>query len=219
MQAGTQLSAAHAALSAAGSQSEVHGPLSRRLMQAAGWSQAVAAHATDLAGYTAAAATHASTYRQAVGSSEGWQALKTGYQQAIAENATGGLMQNVVDAYSAALTDQQQSASAAMTGYQGTGQALAIPGQLPDPGLALESPAGDDGAGQTDPKHAENMRDRTSRPPTCSPDIGRRRADAPVRRQGQPAVRGPARPPSSSANSANPAANSATRNPLRNPLL
>lgn len=155
VQAGTQLSAAHAALSAAG-QSEVHGPLSRRLMQAAGWSQAVAAHATDLAaGYTAAAATHASTYA-AVGSSEGWQALKTGYQQAIAENAaTGGLMQNVVDAYSAALTDQQQSASAAMTGYQGTGQALAIPGQLPDPGLAPESPAGDDGAGQTDPKHAE----------------------------------------------------------------
>jgi hypothetical protein len=138
--AGAQFAAAHAALNGAG-HSDVHAPLGLRLVAVADWSQALAAHAADLAaGYSSAVAAAAGAY-EAVGPSAQWQALKTGYEAAVQENiATGGLAQPVVDAYAQALTERQQAASAGMSGYQGAGQMVSTPpGALPPPGLAPDA--------------------------------------------------------------------------------
>lgn len=134
--ASTALAGAQAQLAGSGV-SQVHAPLNARLTRALAWSQAVSDHAAQLAaGYSSAAGMHESAYA-AVGPSAGWRALKTAYENAVAENvATGGLNQPMVDALSDALTEKQQLSAGAMTGYQDGGKAVSTsPATLPDPGL------------------------------------------------------------------------------------
>lgn len=148
-QAATQLLAAQEALAVSG-QSEMHAPLMGRLAKAAAWTQGVAAHAGALASsYTTAAETHAAVY-ELVGTSASWRMLKNAYNEAIMENqATGGLNEPMVQAYSAALSAKQHQSGSAITGYQVTGQTVsASPGDLFDPnlnpnGVGQPNPAGD----------------------------------------------------------------------------
>ncbi|MGV7846690.1 Fis family transcriptional regulator, partial [Mycobacterium kansasii] len=74
----------------------------------------------------------------AVGSSTQWQAVKTGYRQAVWEQQfTGAAGIPKVRAFKTRLASMQQSAGIGMTGYQTGGQtATSPPPSLPQPGLA-----------------------------------------------------------------------------------
>jgi hypothetical protein len=131
MAANTALAAAQTQLLASG-ESAATGPLITRLTRASEWADAVAGHATALAGGFTAAAGLYTTTKSAVGASQDWAATKAAYRQAVM-NPMGA---PIAQGYRIKLTGMQQSASSAMSGYQGTGQTASTPpGTLPDPGL------------------------------------------------------------------------------------
>ena len=82
--------------------------MAAKLIRGIAWTEAVAGHASALAGgYEAAGALHTLTYSQ-VGPSAGWQTLKTALAEAQLENAmNGGLSQPKVDALNQTLTDKE----------------------------------------------------------------------------------------------------------------
>lgn len=142
-QAATHFAGAQALLAASGT-SEAHGPMLARLARAQVWAQAVAGHAQDLAeSYTAAAQSHIAACG-AVRSSQEWAVTKTAFTEAVAENqATGGMMQERVEALKTLLDSMQQEAVAGMGGYQSAGELFSIPDVgLLNPHVSPDGPAG-----------------------------------------------------------------------------
>jgi hypothetical protein len=171
----TQATAANTALTAAQTQllasgeSEASGPLMTRLTRAIVWTDAVAGHATALAGgYTTAAGLHTTT-TTAVGPSADWAATKAAYREAVMDP----LGAPRAHAYRVRLAGMQQSASTAMTGYQSAGQTASTPpGTLPDPSL---DPNADGAAGPTpDPAagDANKLDDKDPQTPTSDDGFG-----------------------------------------------
>lgn len=148
--ANASLTSAHAQLLAAGQSAATPGAAGK-LTRAIAWTEAVAGQASALAaGYDTAAALHASTLAE-VGPSASWRTLKNGYNEAVIKNQlTAGLAQPEVDAWQAALVEQDQRKAAGMSGLQAGGEAVSTPpGDLLDPQLAPEGTgveeASDDG--------------------------------------------------------------------------
>ena len=111
--------------------------MAEKLTRGIAWTEAVAGHASALAGgYEAAGTLHTLTYSQ-VGPSAGWHTLKTALGEAQVENAmNGGLSQPKVDALNQTLSDQEQVKGVAASDLQAGGEVASTPpGDLPDPGM------------------------------------------------------------------------------------
>ena len=118
---------AHTQLLATGESQATPG-MAAKLTRGIAWTEAVAGHATALAGgYEAAGTLHTLTYSQ-VGPSAGWQTLKTALGEAQLENAmTGGLAQPKVDALNQTLTDKEQFKGVAASDLQAGGEVASTP--------------------------------------------------------------------------------------------
>jgi hypothetical protein len=133
---------AHTELLATGDSQATPG-MAAKLIQGIAWTEAVAGHASALAGgYEAAGNLHTLTYSQ-VGPSAEWVTLKTGYNESLIENAmTGGLSQPKVDAFKQTLDDKDQLKGVAANGLQAGGEMVSTPpGELPAPGMDPNSDA------------------------------------------------------------------------------
>lgn len=138
---------AHTQLLATGESQATPG-MADKLAKGIAFTEAVAGHASALAGgYESAGNLHTLTYSQ-VGPSAEWGGLKTELANFQALNAgTGGAYQPVVDAYQQTLDDKEQLKGVAATGLQTGGEVVSTPpGDLVDPGM---DPNGD---GQPDEK-------------------------------------------------------------------
>lgn len=149
---------AHTQLLATGESQATPG-MAAKLLSGIAWTEAVAGHASALAGgYEAAGNLHTLTYSQ-VGPSAEWVTLKTGYKESLIENAmTGGLSQPKVDAFRQALDDKDQLKGAAANGLQAGGELVSTPpGELPAPGMDPngDSPADKDKKGDKDAKKSD----------------------------------------------------------------
>lgn len=169
-QAAAHFAGAQALLTASGT-SEAHGPMLARLARAQVWAQGVAGHAQDLAeSYTAAAQSHIAACG-AVRSSQEWEMTKTSFNEAVAENqATGGMMQERVEALKTLLDSMQQEAVAAMGGYQSAGELFSIPTVgLLDPHVSPDGPAA---APDPSPAAAADPEILSAPPPAGMPGTG-----------------------------------------------
>lgn len=149
---------AHTQLLATGESQATPG-MAAKLIRGIAWTEAVAGHASALAGgYEAAGNLHTLTYSQ-VGPSAEWVTLKTGYNESLIENAmTGGLSQPKVDAFRQALDDKDQLKGEAATGLQAGGELVSTPpGELGAPGMDPngDSPADKDKKGGKDGKTSD----------------------------------------------------------------
>jgi hypothetical protein len=149
---------AHTQLLATGESQATPG-MAAKLIRGIAWTEAVAGHASALAGgYEAAGNLHTLTYSQ-VGPSAEWVTLKTGYNESLIENAmTGGLSQPKVYAFKQALDDKDQLKGVAANGLQAGGEGVSTPpGELPAPGMDPNSdaPGDKDKKGDNDKKKSD----------------------------------------------------------------